>query len=69
LPLARWQLMHHVRHVIFTALTTQRRRAFALRNWGIDPVKLLEDPEKRKQLAKAMEIYKDKKYNKATKNT
>jgi hypothetical protein len=39
------------------------RRAFALRNWGIDPVKLLENPEKRKQLAKAMEIYRNKKYN------
>lgn len=44
------------------------RRAFALRNWGIDPVKLLEDPEKREQLAKAMEIYKNKAYNKPMNN-
>lgn len=43
------------------------RRAFALRNWAIDPLKLIEDEEARGQLAEAMENYKQKawaKYNK-----
>ena len=44
------------------------RRAFALRNWAIDPLKLVEDEEKRRQLAEAMENYKQKawrNYNKS----
>jgi len=43
------------------------RRAFALRNWAIDPLKMIEDEEARRQLAEAMENYKQKawdKYNK-----
>jgi DNA-directed RNA polymerase beta subunit len=43
------------------------RRAFALRNWAIDPLKLIEDEEVRGQLAQAMESYKQQawdKYNK-----
>ena len=37
------------------------RRAFALRNWGIDPAKLVDDPE---ALKTVMDEYKTKKYNK-----
>jgi hypothetical protein len=37
------------------------RRAFALRNWGIDPAKLVDDPE---ALKAVMDEYKTKKYNK-----
>jgi hypothetical protein len=43
------------------------RRAFALRNWAIDPLKMIEDEEARGQLSEAMENYKQKawdKYNK-----
>jgi len=38
------------------------RRAFALRNWAIDPVKLIDDEKKRRALEIAMEEYRDKKY-------
>ena len=41
------------------------RRAFALRNWGVDPVQLLKDRNKKKELAEAMEQYKNKKYKTA----
>ena len=41
------------------------RRAFALRNWGVDPVQLLKDKKKRKELETAMEQYKAKKYKTA----
>jgi len=41
------------------------RRAYALRNWGVDPVKLLNDENKKIQLIEAMEAYKNKKYNKS----
>lgn len=37
------------------------RRAFALRNWGIDPTKLVEDPE---SLKTVMDEYKQKQYSK-----
>ena len=37
------------------------RRAFALRNWGIDPVKLVDDPE---SLKAVMDEYKEKQYSK-----
>jgi hypothetical protein len=40
------------------------RRAYALRNWGVDPVKLLNNREKRVELIKAMEAYRAKKYEK-----
>ena len=40
------------------------RRAYALRNWGIDPVKLLNDEEKRVKLTESMKTYRDKKYEK-----
>lgn len=36
------------------------RRAFALRNWAIDPLKMIEDEDQRRQLAEAMETYKQK---------
>lgn len=36
------------------------RRAFALRNWAIDPLKLIDDPEQRKELEAAMADYKAK---------
>lgn len=36
------------------------RRAFALRNWAIDPLKMIEDEDQRRQLAEAMENYKQK---------
>ena len=36
------------------------RRAFALRNWAIDPLKMIEDEDQRRQLAEAMEDYKQK---------
>ena len=42
------------------------RRAFALRNWAIDPVKLLKDNKKRKELEMAMEQYRAKKYKTAS---
>jgi hypothetical protein len=31
-----------------------------LRNWAIDPLKLIEDEDQRRQLAEAMETYKQK---------
>ncbi len=34
------------------------RRAYALRNWGIDPLKLIDDEQKRKELEVEMEKYK-----------
>lgn len=34
------------------------RRAFALRNWGIDPLKLIDDDQQRKELEQAMSDYK-----------
>jgi hypothetical protein len=37
------------------------RRAFALRNWGIDPAKLVDDPE---SLKAVMDEYKEKQYSK-----
>ena len=37
------------------------RRAFALRNWGIDPTKLVDDPE---ALKAVMDEYKEKQYSK-----
>ena len=37
------------------------RRAFALRNWGIDPAKLVDDPE---ALKAVMDEYKEKQYSK-----
>jgi hypothetical protein len=40
------------------------RRAFALRNWAIDPLKMIEDEEARGQLAEAMENYKEDAWNK-----
>jgi DNA-directed RNA polymerase beta subunit len=42
------------------------RRGYALRNWAIDPLKLIEDPELRKEAERKMEEYKYKqelKYN------
>lgn len=33
------------------------RRAYALRNWAIDPLKLIDDPEQRKELETSMEEY------------
>jgi hypothetical protein len=44
------------------------RRAYALRNWGIDPVKLLNNEEKKVKLIEAMQAYKSKKYDKIEKN-
>jgi hypothetical protein len=41
------------------------RRAYALRNWAVDPLKLVKDPEKRVKLQKAMEEYRAKKYKQA----
>jgi hypothetical protein len=41
------------------------RRAYALRNWGIDPVKLLNQEENQVKLMESMRAYKDKKYEKA----
>lgn len=41
------------------------RRAYALRNWGIDPVKLLNQEENQVKLMESMRTYKDKKYEKA----
>lgn len=41
------------------------RRAFALRNWAVDPVQLLKDKKKRKELEIAMEQYRAKKYKTA----
>ena len=40
------------------------RRAYALRNWGIDPVKLLNDEKKQVKLIEAMDKYRSKKYEK-----
>ena len=45
------------------------RRAFALRNWAIDPLKLIEDEEQRRQLAEAMENYKQKAWANYNKNS
>jgi hypothetical protein len=42
------------------------RRAYALRNWAIDPTKLVKNP---KALEKAMEIYRAGKYDRAVDNT
>lgn len=44
------------------------RRAFALRNWAIDPLKLIDDEEVRGQLAKAMETYKQTAWDKYNSN-
>lgn len=41
------------------------RRAFALRNWAVDPVQLLQDKNKKKDLIEAMEQYRAKKYKTA----
>lgn len=40
------------------------RRAFALRNWAIDPLKLVDDEEARSSLAKSMEQYRADAWNK-----
>ena len=40
------------------------RRAYALRNWGIDPIKLLNQGENQVKLKESMRAYKDKKYEK-----
>ena len=40
------------------------RRAFALRNWAIDPLKMIDDEETRGQLAEAMETYKQQAWDK-----
>lgn len=40
------------------------RRAYALRNWGIDPVKLLKDEKKQVKLIEVMNEYRSKKYEK-----
>ena len=40
------------------------RRAFALRNWAIDPLKMIDDEETRGQLAEAMETYKQDAWDK-----
>jgi len=40
------------------------RRAYALRNWGIDPVKLLNNEEKKVKLIEAMENYRNQQYKK-----
>lgn len=37
------------------------KRAYALRNWAIDPIGMIEDPEKKAKLQKEMEEYRDKK--------
>lgn len=34
------------------------RRAYALRNWGVDPLKLIDDEQQRKELEASMEEYK-----------
>jgi hypothetical protein len=41
------------------------RRAYALRNWAVDPLKLVNYPQKRVELQKAMEEYRAKKYKQA----
>jgi hypothetical protein len=41
------------------------RRAYALRNWGIDPTRLITNDKKRAALEQAMASYKDKRYKKA----
>lgn len=40
------------------------RRAYALRNWAIDPLKLIDDPDKRKEVLQAMTKYKTDAWNK-----
>lgn len=56
----RWKSFK-ARHGSQFAKNPTPRRAYALRNWAIDPLALVEDPEKREALKREMEIYKDKK--------
>lgn len=56
----RWKSFK-ARHGASFADNPTPRRAFALRNWAIDPLKLIEDPEKRAALEDQMHEYKEKK--------
>jgi hypothetical protein len=55
----RWKAFK-ARHVPQFIKNPTPKRAIMLRNWAIDPLKLIEDEEARRQLAEAMENYKAK---------
>jgi len=54
----RWKSFKARHGAAFKAHPTPRR-AFALRNWAIDPLKLIEDPEKRKDFEAEMTAYRE----------
>jgi DNA-directed RNA polymerase beta subunit len=55
----RWKSFKQRHGEVFKRKPTPRR-AFALKNWAIDPLKLIEQPTRREEVAKAMEEYKQK---------
>lgn len=54
----RWKAFK-ARHGTAFASSPTPRRAFALRNWAIDPLKLIDDPDKRAAFEKEMDAYKE----------
>jgi hypothetical protein len=56
----RWKSMK-ARHGAQLVKNPTPRRAFALRYWAVDPLKLIEDDEARSKLEKEMEDYKAEK--------
>lgn len=57
--IARWRRMRRT-HGNMLQRNPTPRRAFALRNWAIDPLKLIEDPKVRETLAGQMLDYKER---------
>lgn len=63
----RWKLFK-ARHAPAFIKNPTPKRALMLRNWAIDPLKMIEDEETRNAVSQAMEDYKTKawdKYNKS----
>ena len=52
----RWNRMRKLHGGLFAKSPTARR-GFTLRNWAIDPLRLIEDPESRKRMALEMDQY------------
>jgi hypothetical protein len=55
----RWKAFR-ARHAPQFIKNPTPKRALMLRNWAIDPLKLIEDEDQRRQLSESMENYKQK---------
>lgn len=61
----RWQNMRSLHGGMFKKNPTPRR-GWTLRNWAIDPIKLLDDPEAKERMTQEMEAYHAKETEKQT---